>query len=50
MRQNLISITEASEVQVEPARVTKILNKFRDHIDNLIMCGVPGAGGDDAVI
>lgn len=49
MRQQLISLTEKSGVQVEPQRVTKILDKMRDTIDNLVMCGVPGAGGDDAV-
>ena len=36
-------------MQVEPARVTKILDSFKAKIPNLIMCGVPGAGGDDAV-
>lgn len=49
MRSHLKSITEASGVQVEPARVTTILNKFKEHIPNLVMWGVPGAGGDDAV-
>ncbi|CAI2363568.1 unnamed protein product [Moneuplotes crassus] len=49
MRKHLCIITEESGVQVEPARVTKILDNFRDRIPNLVMCGVPGAGGDDAV-
>ena len=49
MRQQLVTLTEKSGVQVEPQRVTKILDKMRDTINNLVMCGVPGAGGDDAV-
>ena len=49
MRQHLVQITKKSEVQVEPEHVTKILDKFVEKIDNLVMCGVPGAGGDDAV-
>lgn len=49
MRRHLVTITEESGVQVEPARVTKILDTFKAKIPNLIMCGVPGAGGDDAV-
>ena len=49
MRHHLQVITEESGVQVEPERVTKILNKFKENVENLVMCGVPGAGGDDAV-
>ena len=49
MRQELIAITEKSGVQVEPKRVTKILNEIKTRVKNTIMWGVPGAGGDDAV-
>jgi len=49
MRAEIVSITEKSGVQVEPSRVTKILDMFKETISNLVMCGVPGAGGDDAV-
>ena len=49
MRQQLISITEKSGVQVEPQRVTNILNQIKSKVKNVVMCGVPGAGGDDAV-